>query len=153
MHIVEENIPMIYRFSWEQKKNDCAIVLEIKKCQLKIISERSLKMMAPYLIEEFGFEKFESSLSAKKFGFENALTVENNDQSEFLRLVFQIQHIKDRETEQYFFAAMASFKLLLDSMNLSDYENITANDKYIPQFIMIETVCCKRRIFGGHISG
>lgn len=153
IHIIEEDFPRMYSFSWREKGTDCSIVFEISRDAVGIVTER-LKDNAPmldYRKKEFDFKEFGSDLNAKKYGFEDCAIVNQLDDGS-VELIFKLITINNDKTFQYIFACAATINTLLDVLMSVPEKEIKDP---LPQFMIISTACYRNKAFGhgGNIRG
>jgi hypothetical protein len=151
VHIIEDDFPRLYSFSWREKPN-YSIALEISRDAVEIV-EAGLKRapMLEGMFEEFRFKKFGSDINAERYGFDDcAIASRLGDGS--IELIFNLIKIKDKESQQHLYACAATIHVILNVLDAVPEKEI---NEPIPQFVHIGTACCKHKMWGhgGTISG
>lgn len=153
IHIIKEDFPRMYSFSWRENGTDCSIAFEISRDAANIVTERikNNSPMLDYGKKEFGFKKFGSDLNAEKYGFEDCAIVNRLDDGS-VELIFELITINNDKALQYIFACAATINILLNVLMSIPEKEIKDS---LPQFMTISTACCKRKDFGhgGNIVG
>jgi hypothetical protein len=153
IHIVEEDFPRMYSFSWRENGTDCSIVFQVSRDAVDIVTEclKEDSYMIDCEKQEFGFKKFGADINAKRYGFEDCAIV-NQLKDGSIELIFKLVTINNDQSMQYIFSCAATIHVLLNSLMSIPEKEIKDS---LPQFMTISTACCKNKPHGhgGNIHG